>query len=364
MGPKSNVKFPQTAQPKELRKPDVARVMYPAQSSSLQSKLHQPAVYRPQPVSQRPNAAPPVYRPQPSLSQMAPARSSVSIPGHVRQAGVTPPPDYPKPFVPQRELKPALVKSAQPAAFPAQVNTANAARLAQFETRRQPVQASLPLRSSYRVPPTSRSAIQPLILTIKGGQLNDGVLDLEVDVLKQGYNDNRDQTLTNANIASFQSSKSLGAANSSEILVLNAHGSNNTVSGRSASQMAQFLISVGAVGYKQIHIYACQAGMSLYDFDQELSKLLKTPVWAPRGNITFNSSQGRYQVRMMTYNAESNKWVPKGNEEYGPDQGWWYSVNGRTVDMGIPPKPGTFPVEAPVDLSQYQFEVVGSSEDK
>lgn len=124
--------------------------------------------------------------------------------------------------------------------------------------------------------------------------------------------------------------------------------------------MAALLTSVGATGYKEIHVYACQAGMSLYNFDQELSTRLDTPVWAPRGNIRFNTAEGRYQVRKMTYDAREGKWVGDGDKEYDADEAWWYSVRGRTIGKGTPPKPGAFPVDEPVDFSGFEIEVVAS----
>jgi hypothetical protein len=215
------------------------------------------------------------------------------------------------------------------------------------------------------LPKSTSGTIQPLVLTIlKEHDQHGGLLSLEITPLQQGYNDNRVAMLSDDTIAQHSSAKDLGAADNNEILVLNAHGSNNTVAGRTAQQMANLLTAVGAVGYKQIHIYACHAGMSLYDFDQELSTRLDTPVWAPRGNIAFNTGEGRYQVRKMKYDAQQAKWIPDGSNEYGADEAWWYSVRGRTIGMGTPPKPGAFPVEAPTDFDFSGFEIVSSSNDE
>jgi hypothetical protein len=201
-----------------------------------------------------------------------------------------------------------------------------------------------------------RGVIQPLILTIyRPGVQIDGLLDLEIDVLSTGYGDQRTVTMNDTTIAA---TKGLGAKSSSEILVVNAHGSNATVAGRTVEQFAQLLTNAGATGYKEIHLYACQAGMSLYDFDKQLSDLTKTPVWAPRGNTRYNSKRQEYGVRKMTFDANQNKWVPKGEQEYVLNEGWWYSKNGVTTGRGKPPVPNAFPPPPPeVDLSLYQFVV-------
>lgn len=342
--------FPKTvSQPKVTpHAHPIAPPVYRPQPGALQSKrpATAPQVYRPS-REIRPNTAPPVYRPQDRPAQLKPVHFVAARPPQpLRTAMPAAPPVY-RPQPPVTTARPIHSRPIQPHIGP----------LAQ-QARSPQMAAAKPVapRSAHW-----NRAIQPLILTIlKAGEKNGGVLDVEIPPLEQGYNDHN-VTLNDTTIPQHQSSRNLRAGSSNEVLVLNAHGSNNTVAGRSAQQMADLLTSVGATGYKEIHIYACQAGMSLYNFDQELSTRLDTPVWAPRGNITFNTGQGRYQVRRMTYDAESGRWVRDGDKEYDAEEAWWYSVRGRTIGKGTPPKPGAFPVEAPVDLSAWDIQVVNET---
>jgi hypothetical protein len=172
-----------------------------------------------------------------------------------------------------------------------------------------------------------------------------GVLNVEQPNLQQAYGEDgaRIISISDKNLPLLkQKGKDLKAIGD-EVLVINAHGSNGRVAGRTPAEFVTLLNDIGATGYREIHLYACQSGMAIFDFDREVSARLHTKVWAPRGNTTFNTEMGKYIVKQMTYSGKDKKFVPDGDKVFAEDEGWWCLQDGHVVALGSPTTPHAFP---------------------
>lgn len=172
------------------------------------------------------------------------------------------------------------------------------------------------------------------------------LLQNEAPILTEAYEfKDRQRTVSDATIPQFTEDKKLLAPIGDEILVINAHGTNGTVAGRTADEFSTLLTNIGAVGYKEIHFYSCHSGMAIFDFDRHISRTQNTKVWAPRGNCTFTPSEGRFVISQMTYSASEQKFVKDPVKTFQEDEGWWCLDKGEVVALGSPKAPKAFKKE-------------------
>lgn len=270
-----------------------------------------------------------------------------------------------------------------------QVQQANELQLMadNFTSQKIPIQRKEMKAFSGSIHPPNDEVIQRMVLTLHHPQSSQdskeeqkqhkdksAVLDLEENDLAAAYNSSeRTLRLSQMNrMVNIQTDSVLldnkGIGN--EILVINAHGSNGTLAGRTAEEILTLMNRLGISGYSEIHIYGCQSGIPALKVASTISKKLGAKVWAPNGNTAFNTQKRKYQVSRMKLEEKESRYVvdsdSKDGETLGENEAWSYYENGQFVKTGTPNTPNGFgqPEEASADLTDWMSQITLENEDE